>query len=743
MIGSGVKHRHWLLIANCAVLVGVILSLWVPLWWRHRVTVAVVKATEVEKSRWIPDQATVDVLWELVGNFHLSRSRGTIITQEADEILGGWLRLGGRPPVRLEEVGWRVNPFRDSTWHFHLQQLPHVRILLYAWKVTQRQEYLVKASEVVLSWIKFSRRQPFGGGYIWNDHVMSDRAVTLSLFWTAFARSGIYDAVVGAMVVRSLAKHIGFLKDARHFNFLTNHGVMQNLALLHVAGTFPLLANKTGIIEVAARRITLQHQLLVTPEGVWMEHSPGYQLFAVGLLRRASRYLQIFGQPVPENWADTLARMENVLVQFARPDGSLPPLGDTVEMPQNGHRWPSELVGAIKSGKRLEQFFAVCGGYAVFWDQGHSDGVRAKGQQVVMTVSNFPGHGHKHADELSVLMYYGGKSWLTGPGYWPYGTPGRSYAVSWSGSNAPTFQDEPSRADRTAELTGYARAAWGDFLEMRRSGPNGFQARREVLWIRPNWLIVVDQVQAPTGFMPIVRWLFPPDVDSRTERDGSWVLTSLRGHSRFRLRMQVVSDVPVRLTVTRGNEQPFRGWVYTGKQALPSPQLEIRPQAEQAFVVTSFQFEPARSEKDRSIRLVITGSGQRWSLMFRGEGDSFFRVDRYPSAVSLSSHVSGSDGAVAIQTLSCPAKFKHAYVSLRNALANEYGGANRHGSVSFTRYLEVTLFVIAVWILQEVFLVVIRRWEPRLVGPIRILSCLVLLALAIFLSVYWAGMKVV
>ena len=54
--------------------------------------------------------------------------------------------------------------------------------------------------------------------------------------------------------------------------------------------------------------------------------------------------------------------------------------------------------------------------------------------------ANFVSHAHKHADETSMVVWAGGKSWWENVGYWPYGVEGRSEAESWSGSNAPHLE---------------------------------------------------------------------------------------------------------------------------------------------------------------------------------------------------------------------------------------------------------------------------------------------------------------
>ena len=75
--------------------------------------------------------------------------------------------------------------------------------------------------------------------------------------------------------------------------------------------------------------------------------------------------------------------------------------------------------------------------------------------QTVMALSFFQGHGHKHADELSILTWAHGKRWLTSTGYWPYGIPGDESAYGWRGSNAPHWVGESANEARASTTVSY------------------------------------------------------------------------------------------------------------------------------------------------------------------------------------------------------------------------------------------------------------------------------------------------
>lgn len=709
------RTRYRFALANWALVAVFLLALWTPLWWRQRVSTPPVADSDVENWR-APEPSVDAALWQLALDWDVWEIQRTNILEQADEILDGRLRLAGRPPVRMDEINWWSDPFHDSTWRLQFQGLRHARILLTAWHMTGRPIYLSRAQDVILSWIGFAKKWPFGGGYMWSDQAIGDRAVVFSAFWAAYKRSPAHDSAIAAEVLRSTAQQVGLLVDSGHFTFQTSHGILQNVSLLHVAGTLPELAERANAIDVAVQRLTLQYRMLATPEGVWTEHSPGYHLLAVNLLRSASAYLTILRRPIPAEWVATQERLERTLVQMSRPDGSLPPLGDTIELPKSGHAWPPELAAAVKVRKRSKQLLAPCGGYAVLWDDRP-----AIERQVVMTVSNFRGHSHKHADELSTYLFGDGITWLTGPGYWPYADPERQYATGWTSANAPAHDGEPEMSDRQASLLAYGHGEWGEFVEMERSGPAGFRARRRVAWVHPDWLIVTDRVST-RGRHIVVRWLLSPDlvVDGRTNE--GWTAHLRRGPLEQRLRIWVLSDPPAAVNLSAGSARPFRGWVFTGDKVRAAPAFEIKPAGENALVASVFHLESGISSK--AVKPRLERSGDKWSISVNGVFELSSAADQ-----------------AAIEDLRCPPAVKLARRNLEAVLASQYGAPS--ASVPLTRYRDVTLLVIVVWLFQEVSLIVIKRWSQRLVIVIRLGSCLCLIAAAVFFAIRWYGTYVI
>ena len=136
---------------------------------------------------------------------------------------------------------------------------------------------------MIFAWDRYERTAWQPRGFLWNDHAT---AAAGSACWGVLAPIPATSRLfVGGRAprprtggpVRSL------LADPGRFTFATNHGIMQNLALLEVGALFPTLPDRARYEQLAS---TARGQLsfLVDDEGVVRENSAGYQAFDLGLL---------------------------------------------------------------------------------------------------------------------------------------------------------------------------------------------------------------------------------------------------------------------------------------------------------------------------------------------------------------------------------------------------------------------------------------------------------------------------
>jgi hypothetical protein len=570
-------------------------AVWLPHVGHYRLPGVRLTATEIEAARRSPTDSLLRELERMTPGFLLARPTFEQENPEAAErLLSGQVDIPGLASTTV------TLPFSPADleagpgeWQLAFAALTLPEVLLRAYARTGQERYLAAARDMIVAWAHYERGAWLPRGFLWNDHAVAARLPVLSNFWLAYRGHPLYDPAVGATVLAFAARTAAMLAAPAHFTAGTNHGVMQNLALWHFALAFPALPEAARYRATALDRLTDQMGFYVDDEGVVLEHSAGYHRDGVGFLGMALRYLTLTHTPAPDPWVEKYRRAVAFYVQLRRPDGSLPLVGDTGDAPDRA----GPAIAPLGSGGRAEplappatwpapepwSLYPVAG-YAVWWGGLAPSGAGPLSQTLVGW-SYFPGHGHKHADEMSVLVWAAGQTWLSNVGYWPYDTPGRAQTESWPGSNAPHLVGEPARSLRTTRLlaSGWSPSMAALDLERRRQG--GSVHRRQVSHVAPALWIVMDRASGAPADRTRTQWTTSPDVQLRaTETRNLYRLTPKEGSGVMTLAFAASPEASVRQL--RGSMDLFGGWQVTPRGPTPSDTLVIEQAASGSWTIT-------------------------------------------------------------------------------------------------------------------------------------------------------------
>lgn len=237
--------------------------------------------------------------------------------------------------------------------------------------------------------------------------------------------------------------------------------------------------------------------------------------------------------------------------------------------------------------KHLNGLYPVAG-YYVLWD-GLDNWPNEKGlKQTVVAWSYFPGHAHKHADEMSVLLWANGINWWTNIGYWPYGTKGRSEATSWSGSNAPHLVGEIKHSLRNTKLKFHGWSKHLAMIDLERRGPNEYVARRQVLQIKPNLWIVIDHASGNENDRTTITWTTSHNIQLRRGRyPGSYNLSIENGENNVSLTTFFLCSEDTKIRKYRGSFSPFAGW----EDKRPASSIVIEQPANNSWAVSIWSMQ--------------------------------------------------------------------------------------------------------------------------------------------------------
>ena len=436
--------RLYLYFLGYAIPIIILISIWLPFILHYYVPnyVPNIVITEeiLDRARRVPNDLILEEIKRFFEPSNFTDSKELIAS--AKFALQGEVEIPGvfsttfSFPFDAEDLDKRL-----PGWNLFFSGFSIPELLLDAYEVTGRYDFLMAAKDIILGFAHYERKAWIPKGLLWNDHAIAARISVMAKFWKLYRNHPEYKPEVAKDLFQLVLRSARLLAKPAHFTFASNHGIMQNLALWQICIAFPSLPDVDFYKQLALERMQDQIKFYVSNEGVVLEHSAGYQRAGLKFITMAFRYMILLNLPIPDDWKIKYRKAQDFYAQLQRPDGSLPMFGDTGRGIKNS-RAPTENQGADEQRESLiyidksnpiqpHSLYPISG-YAIWWNGLDKLPNEQKLAQTTIAWSYFPGHAHKHADEMSDLLWTDGHNWMTNIGYWPYGTKGRSQAV-WEG----------------------------------------------------------------------------------------------------------------------------------------------------------------------------------------------------------------------------------------------------------------------------------------------------------------------
>lgn len=696
----------WLL--GLVVPVAIIVSIWIPPLSHYWVASPSIEQTLLDRLRTLPVEAQLLEIERQSLALPL-RMNDAEILEAAARLRTGELALKGFPAVAVSP-GFDPDDLSKGlpTWGLHFGGLAGTEILARAYEITRDEFWLSAALEHTIGFVKYEHKAWLPEGFLWNDHAISGRVSTLIKLWRLYRNHPNYAPDTGQRLVEHILRCRNLLAKDTQFTFNTNHGVMQNVSLLQIAAAFPGLPEEDRYRKLAVERLNRQLAFYVSDEGVVLEHSAEYHVLGIDLIGMSIKLLQTLGEPVPPRWSDLHRQAKGFLDVIRLPDDSLPMFGNTNSSPdfppeQRNAQGEAHSACAARQGMHL---YPVSG-YAVLWSCGrHST-------QTVMALSQFVGHGHKHADELSLLTWTRGSRWLTGVGYWPYGIPGDEQAYGWEGSNAPHWPGETTVGEREPLLLTSGTAAGVSFLDAQRKGKDGSEEfRRQILQIGEGWWIVLDFAHAPANTEAEVLWSFFPGITLAAQGEDSYLAT--QGPNEMLVTIGGSGNVRHRFAM--GERSPWLGWVV--KNRVPAPAATVLARFPSSGVLIS-SFHAADEGKSESVKIELLAhqGPEDWELAIDIAGAPKTTIKRDPEG-----HIElkglGSIGYSKLKLTPAP-DVRAERATIRAAYSELAAEFPRYREV-FNYRLKVTKLLLAIFTAQEILLASIWFFRRRPLPVLRL-----------------------
>lgn len=657
----------------------------------------------------------------------------------AERLLHGELHLGGHIPIKFR---FSFHPQNLTLGLPSLQQqvagLVDVDLLIQAYELTGEEKFFRGARESIIEFARYERGAWVPRGLLWNDHAIANRVLVLSDFWRLYRHHDDFRRGTARMILELLARSGELLSRREHFTFASDHGVLQNMALLRLRLSFPVLPNAEYYQRLAMERLGEQMAFYVNGEGVILQHSAGYQFSGIQHLKLVFRQTRMLGLPVPGEWERKYTRALQVAAQLRRPDGSLPIFGDTPWRsrwmePQKDVRDPPRGPAAkvVRRAVRPDAPIAWYpqAGYVVWWD-GLERWPRLEDlRQTIVAFSFFPGHAHKHADELSVLLWAGGQAWWTSLGYWPYGSRERAQAESWSGSNAPHLIGESKDSQRTPRMLSYGSSERMVMLDVAREGPGAYFARRQVLYLRPNTWLVLDSISGAPKLRSMTRWTTDHGIILRKhEAENRYVLETQNGSSR--LFTLFFGSPGLSLRTLPRSLGPFGA--RSSSSAQPTvPAIEVEQRAHGSWAAAVWVFDEngtlALPGKEQA-KMILWRGPEHWTAMIPSETTSL-EVSRTADRLVVRERNGRLVGSVVLRSEDVAPQ----RAEIRRAFLNATGKYPKF-SDNFRRRQFGTYLLIMIAGIQELSFLAVARRAQNTYGRLRLLTVLFWIVGAVWLT---------
>jgi len=512
---------------------------------------------------------------------------------------------------------WEQDPLNNRSWQWRLNWLSFLPYLMAYHRASGDEAVLDLAHEAIQSWLDtyLETDTSYSFEFIWHDHATALRAEQLVLFAYYVRQNAPEWASKNTefltYVEQALVVHGQKLVMDSFYSEHTNHGLEQARVLL-LLGTIFEGEPALKLRQIALQRISSELNFAFTDEGVHVENSPAYHIFVfkvfLGIITDYPK--EVLGD-LAEQFKKFSVKALSFITHILRPDGKLPPIGDTEQLPTTDayrHMFGAMLeyqhfLYATTLGKKGSKPLVINrvypkSGYAIFRDQWPDREHYQKAFHLIAKVGCSSQYHHQQ-DEGHINLYAGGEDWLIDSGLYNYisSDPLRIYMRGRASHNVPiishaSYGKEFEHRLRAWQVTDYSEADTNPRLNMKLDVLLPVAHERKVSFDPSSKLVEVeDTVSADDDHKRKItfQWHFPKD-KTISIQDNQVLVTSSTGNQ---LAIEFEGETPDTLSVAKGRKEDniFSCISYKANQVEPSQVLRVVYKERQSLnIITRFRF---------------------------------------------------------------------------------------------------------------------------------------------------------
>jgi hypothetical protein len=535
----------------------------------------------------------------------------------------------------------------DSKIAWELSRHQWVVRIAQAFAITRDQRYASAAVGVLDEWIDAN---PVGCGLNWASSLEAAfRLIAWSWTLALLRDSGALSAAFITRILASIHAHAAHVRRYLSYYFSPNtHLTGEALGLFYAGTMFPHFRDAADWRSTGAQILIEQSRVQISDDGVYFEQSTCYQRYTCEFYLHFIMLAARNGIAIPGDVRTRVLSMIDFLVSVRRPDGTMPLIGDGDDgwLLPLVTRQPDDFRGLFATAAALfnRADYARAAGHItpeVLWllgrdgerqfsDAGHTATLAAKsrvfprGGYVVMRAGRGRdahqlifdvgplgcpvSSAHGHADLLSIQCSVFGDPVIVDPGTYGYSADPdwRSYFRGAAAHSTVTIdgadQSEPAGPFQWLRRPRAILREWMSTSELDLAGAehNAYAHldrpvvhRRRVLFVKPDFWLVIDDVTGEGRRAVDVSWQFAPLQAALTPHEGCRIETE-RGSV---LWVMPFAGVPPSSRIATGELQPMRGWMsrrYGQKQ--PAPALVCSTAADLPLRIVTVLF-PTRDRR--------------------------------------------------------------------------------------------------------------------------------------------------
>jgi hypothetical protein len=478
---------------------------------------------------------------------------------------------------KTAEPGSPYAPNNEWTWQLnrHAEWIALAR----AYRQTHDEKYAREFVAQMLSWVKdcpMPRDAANGPRSAWRTIETGIRAADVwPEVWYSFVKS---PAMTDDALLTFLRAYLDHAHHLMAFHTTGNWLAMEGNGLYHVGVLFPEFRDAPDWRATGGKWIYEEMNNQVYPDGVQIELSSGYHHVSLNNFLAVYKIARLNGTELPADFLKRLEKMYDFDVFGAMPDGRLPGVQDgnyyPVLFPERADfRWYASGGSQGKPPEETNHAFPWAGYFVM------RSGWEPDARFLWFDGGPF-GYGHQHEDKLQLIVEAYGKLLLVDPGTFTYErSKWRDYFIDSFSHNVVLVDGQPQRRRGARRDTYIAKqpapAVWGkDYVEATFDENFGGDVKnnvthtRVVLFVRPNFWVVLDTMKAKDGSPHTYDALF--HFDAKVKADALRVVTQNSGEAN--LTVAARPDAGMSLKVIEGQENPVQGWLPAGMNRVrPAP----------------------------------------------------------------------------------------------------------------------------------------------------------------------------